>query len=261
LRILRELGPRSYIGVPLTVRDQVCGVISFIAAESRRRYDVHDLELAQDLAHRAAVAIDNARLYAEVKETDQRKDEFLAMLSHELRNPLTPIRNALQILKMPEADEAARATARQMMERQLQHMIRLVDDLLDVSRVMRGKIGLRKELIDVAAAVARGVETAQPAIDARGQHLIATSPPAPLVLEADPTRLAQIVGNLLSNAAKFSSRAGRIWLTLERQGDELVLRVKDEARASRASCCRAFLTCSSRRTAPWNGARAAWGSG
>src|SRR5207245_6445626 len=98
----------------------------------------------------------------------------------------------------------------------------------DVSRVMRGKIGLRKELIDVAAAVARGIETAQPAIDARGQQLLTSLPPGPLVLEADPTRLAQIVGNLLSNAAKFSSRAGRIWLTLEREGEAAVLKVKDE---------------------------------
>ena len=119
LRIMRELGLRSYMGVPLSVRGKVLGVVTFIAAESGRRYDADDLAVAEDLAHRAAVAIENARLYQEVREADRRKDEFLAVLGHELRNPLAPIRNALQVLKLPGANGQVVGQAREMMERQV----------------------------------------------------------------------------------------------------------------------------------------------
>jgi PAS domain S-box-containing protein len=228
LRVLRELGLKSYMGVPLTVRGQTMGVLTFIAAESGRRYDAADLRLAEDLGHRAAMAIENARLYSELKETDRRKDEFLAMLAHELRNPLAPIRNALHVMQMPGADAEAVGRAREMTERQVKQMVRLVDDLLDVSRIMRGKIELRKEPVELAAVIATAVETAQPMIDAQGQELIVSVPAEPIRLEADPARLTQVVGNLLHNAAKFSERSGRIWLTAERQGGEAVVRVRDE---------------------------------
>jgi two-component system CheB/CheR fusion protein len=115
-----------------------------------------------------------------------------------------------------------------MTERQVQQLVRLVDDLLDVSRIMRGRIELRKEAVALAAVIATAVETAQPVLDAHGQELIVRVPPEPLTLEADPTRLAQVIGNLLNNAAKFSPHAGRVWLSAERQGDAAVLRVRDE---------------------------------
>jgi PAS domain S-box-containing protein len=234
-RILRELGLTSYIGVPLTVRGKPIGVLTFVTAESKRRFDPADLRLAEDLAHRAAVAIENARLYSELKEADRRKDEFLAMLAHELRNPLAPIRNALHIMKMPGATGEDIENARQMTERQVQYMVRLVDDLLDVSRIMRGRIELRKEPIELASVLARAIETAQPMIDARGQQLVVSiSPDDPLRLEADPTRLTQVVANLLHNAAKFSEHSGRIWLTAERQGKEALVRVRDEGAGIRA---------------------------
>ena len=140
LALLRGLGLRSYICVPLAVRGEPMGVLTFIMSESGRHYGPADLTLAEDLAHRAVVAIDNTRLYAELREADRRKDEFLATLAHELRNPLAPIRNTLQILKMPKLDAATVERSREMMERQVHHLVRLVDDLLDVSRVMRGKI-------------------------------------------------------------------------------------------------------------------------
>jgi PAS domain S-box-containing protein len=228
LSIIRELGLKSYIAVPLMVRGKSLGVLTFIAAESGRHYGPEDLLLAEDLGQRAAIAIENAHLYSELKEADRRKDEFLAMLAHELRNPLAPIRNALQVMKMPQASREAVVSARQMTERQVLHMVRMVDDLLDVSRIMRGRIELRKEPVDLAAVIAQAVETAQPMIDAQGQLLIVSVPPEPLRLDADPTRLAQVVGNLLNNAAKFSQRAGRIWLSVERQGSEILLRVRDE---------------------------------
>src|SRR5205823_6057776 len=133
----------------------------------------------------------------ELAAADRRKDEFLAMLAHELRNPLAPIRNALHIMKMPGADAAMVEHARDMTDRQVRHLVRLVDDLLDVSRIMRGRIELRKEPVELAGVVATAVETAQPVIDAQGQHLTVSVPPEPLWLDADPTRLAQVVANLL----------------------------------------------------------------
>src|SRR5262249_19223296 len=134
----------------------------------------------------------------------------------------------LQVMKMPGADAEAVAQARDMTERQVLHMVRLVDDLLDVSRIMRGTIQLRKEPLELAAVIGQAVETTQPMIDAQGQTLIVSVPPESLQLDADPTRLTQMIGNLLHNAAKFSERAGRIWLTAERQGDEAVIRIRDE---------------------------------
>jgi PAS domain S-box-containing protein len=162
-----------------------------------------------------------------LKEVDRRKDEFLAMLAHELRNPLAPIRNALHILKMPGVDAATVERSREMMGRQVQQLVRLVDDLLDVSRVMRGKIELRQEQVELASVVARAVETAQPLIEAQGNELTICLPPESVPLRADPVRLAQVISNLLTNAAKYTEALGRIWLTAQRVGDAAVLRVRD----------------------------------
>ncbi len=162
-----------------------------------------------------------------LRENDRRKDEFLATLAHELRNPLAPIRNSLQILKMPRLDAAIAERSREMMERQVHHLVRLVDDLLDVSRVMRGKIELRKERVELASVVARAVETVQSLIEAQGHQLMVSLPPESLPLEADPVRLSQVVGNLLTNAAKYTEAGGRIRLTAQREGGEVVLRVRD----------------------------------
>jgi PAS domain S-box-containing protein len=224
---LRELGLKSYMGAPLVARGRVLGVVTFIAAESGRRYEAADLRLAEDLAHRAAVAIENARLYQASREADRRKDEFLALLGHELRNPLAPIRNALHIMKMPEADDAVTGRAREIMERQVEHMARLVDDLLDVSRIMRGKVELRREPVELAAVVARAVETARPVIDAEGHELTVAVPPEPLWVDGDPVRLAQVVSNLLHNAAKYTEPGGQIRLSAAREGETTVLRVSD----------------------------------
>ncbi len=149
------------------------------------------------------------------------------MLAHELRNPLAPIRNALEVLKLADVSPELLRQTREMMERQVQVMARLVEDLLDVSRITRGKIELRKAPIELRAVVARAVETARPLIDARRHELTVTLPPDPLLVEGDLVRLAQVVANLLNNAAKYMQPGGLIVLTTARQGGEAVVRVRD----------------------------------
>jgi PAS domain S-box-containing protein len=160
-------------------------------------------------------------------EADQRKDEFLATLAHELRNPLAPLRNAVELLRRAGGDAALLEKARSMMERQVGQMVRLVDDLLDISRITRGKIQLRKERVELAAVVRSAVEAARPLIEAQAHELTVTLPPQPLYLDADPTRLAQVFSNLLTNAAKYTEKGGHVWLTAERQGGEAVVSVRD----------------------------------
>jgi PAS domain S-box-containing protein len=227
LQIVRQLGLRSYMGVPLVVRGKVLGVVTFIDAESGRRYDERDLAVAENLAHRAAIAIENARLYQEVRDADRRKDEFLAMLAHELRNPLAPIANALQILRMPVADRDIINRSREVMERQVRHLVRLVDDLLDVSRVMRGKIELRRERVQLADVVAHAVEAIQPSLNAQAQELVISLPTQAIEVEVDQVRMSQIVSNLLTNAVKYTPPGGKIWVTITCQMHQAVLSVKD----------------------------------
>ncbi len=162
-----------------------------------------------------------------LKEMDRRKDEFLAMLGHELRNPLAPIRNALQILKLAGHDPGAVARTREMMDRQVQQLARLVDDLLDVSRITRGVVELRRAVVDVRDVVARAVETARPLIDAKRHRLNVAQPSGPVFVEGDPVRLAQVVGNLLNNAAKYTPEGGDIAVAFGVEGEQAVVRVRD----------------------------------
>jgi two-component system CheB/CheR fusion protein len=158
---------------------------------------------------------------------DRRKDEFLAMLAHELRNPLAPIRNAVQLLRLSGGEGPAALQARDVIDRQVHNLARLVDDLLDVARVSRGKVQLHREKVDLAAVVHRAVETTRPVIDERNHQLVLSLPRPGISLDADPTRLEQVVANLLNNAAKYTDPGGRIWLIAERQGNETVIRVRD----------------------------------
>jgi len=164
---------------------------------------------------------------ADLSEADRRKNEFLAMLAHELRNPLAPIRHAVQILRLTGGDAQAVSAASEMLERQISQMVRLVDDLLDVSRISRGKIELRKEQVELAPIVNQAVEAARLLVECMEHELAVSLPTQPLYLNADPTRLAQVVGNLLNNACKFTNKGGRIWLTVEREAEQAVIRVRD----------------------------------
>ena len=161
----------------------------------------------------------------EREEADQRKDEFLAMLAHELRNPLAPIRNTISILRLSGKQPASQLY--EMMERQVGHMVRLVDDLLEVSRITRGKIELRKDRVELSIVVASAVETVRPLVEAGGHQLSISLPGEPLVVEGDATRLSQVFANLLNNAAKYTDAGGRITLTAGSEGGEVVVHVRD----------------------------------
>lgn len=162
-----------------------------------------------------------------LRDADRRKDEFLAMLAHELRNPLAPIRNAAHILRIRAKHQAEFQRPVEIIERQVVHLTRLVDDLLDVSRITRGKIELQKHPVDLATVIQRAVEVNQPLIEARHQRLIVALPAEDLGVEGDKIRLVQVVANLLNNAAKYSEDGGRIELRLERDGSTALLRVRD----------------------------------
>jgi signal transduction histidine kinase len=218
---------RSALVLPLRARRKTLGVLALTRGATGRPYGPADRALAEDLAGRAAIALDNARLHGALREADRRKNEFLSMLAHELRNPLAPIRNALHVLHLSGLDRPELHWAREVIDRQVQHLIRLVDDLLDVSRITRGKIRLQTEPVDVAVVVARAVETSRPLIDARRHELAVNLPGEPVCVQADAIRLSQVLSNLLNNAAKFTDEGGRIGLAVAREGGEVVLRVTD----------------------------------
>ncbi|MFL6232158.1 MAG: ATP-binding protein [Thermoanaerobaculia bacterium] len=163
----------------------------------------------------------------ELVGADRRKDQFLAMLAHELRNPLAPIRNAVELMRQVETIDPTFQPSREMVERQVKHLGRLVDDLLDVSRITQGSIRLRKEVVDLGTIVQRAVEGNRPLIESRAHTLSLGLPAEPVRLEADATRLEQVISNLLNNAAKYTMPGGHIWVTAAREGEEAVVRVRD----------------------------------
>jgi PAS domain S-box-containing protein len=170
---------------------------------------------------------DRKRAETELAEANRRKDEFLAMLAHELRNPLAPIINGLKLLRLEEAITLDGNQAIDIMERQATQLTRLVDDLLDVSRITTGKVNLHKERVELRTVINYAVETVRPLVDSRKHELSVTIPGESIWLDADPIRLQQVVANLLNNAAKYTEPGGHIWLKAEREGSEVIIHVKD----------------------------------
>ncbi|HVX12157.1 MAG TPA: PAS domain S-box protein [Pirellulales bacterium] len=170
---------------------------------------------------------DRKRAEQALLEADRQKNEFLATLAHELRNPLAPIRNSLNILRLTRGDLPAADRVQEMMERQVNHMVRLVDDLLEISRISTGKIELRLEAVEIASVIRSAIETSRPLIDAGGHRLATSIPPEPLTVDGDPVRLSQVVANLLNNSAKYTEPGGQIWLNVSRAEDEVVISVRD----------------------------------
>ena len=233
-----ELEWRAVSAVPLLSGDRLHGVL--LLAASRRSQQL-DWSILGDLAARAATALENARLYeslqleiverrtaeAELQEASRRKDEFLAMLSHELRNPLAPIRTALEVIRRIAPPDPKLAWASDIMVRQLRQLTRLVEELLDVARISQGKIVLKREKVDLNAVIAHSVETAQPNLDTRRQTLRVSSFSEPLWLHGDFARLAQVVSNLLHNASKYSEDGSAIELNTSVESNGAVIRVRD----------------------------------
>ncbi|HEX4884099.1 MAG TPA: response regulator [Casimicrobiaceae bacterium] len=217
---------KSVIVVPLAVRGRTLAVLA-LGMTGERAFEPDAASVAGDLADRAATALDNALLYQKIQEADQRKNEFLAMLAHELRNPLAPIANAVHVLKSVAHDPEKVAWARDVIGRQVGQLKRLVDDLLDLSRITRGRIELKLETLDVGAVVAAAVETCRPMIEAHRHTLSLTLPSGPLAVRGDAARFAQVLGNLINNAAKYTDPGGRIDVSVDREGDDAVFRVRD----------------------------------
>jgi PAS domain S-box-containing protein len=225
---VRGLAPTSLIASPLIARGRALGTLVLgTGAESGHRLGIADLPIAQELARRAALALDNVRLYDQLRETDRRKDEFLAMLAHELRNPLAAIVNAGELLRLRADDEAVRGLATEMVARQARHMARLVDDLLDVSRITRGAIPLLRQPLELGQLLREAVEGTRSRLDQRQQQLSIALPSEPVWVEGDEARLEQVISNLLSNSSKFTPDGGTITVELEADATEATLRVRD----------------------------------
>ncbi|HEY0478377.1 MAG TPA: GAF domain-containing protein [Kofleriaceae bacterium] len=218
---------RGWLAVPFVARTgENLGLVQ-LSDKYDGEFTAADEAVLVQLAQLASVAIENARLYDQLREQDRRKDEFLATLAHELRNPLAPIRTGIQVLERgaDQPGQAPRLLA--MMDRQLGHLVHMVDDLLDISRVTLGKVSLKRQRIDLRAALDSALETARPLVEARGHELAVRLPSDELPLDVDPTRLSQVFANLINNAAKYTPPGGRILVAAEAQGDTLEVRVSD----------------------------------
>jgi PAS domain S-box-containing protein len=226
VELIKMFGIRSYACNPLLAGNRLLGTLSF-ASRIKDGFDQDEVAFIETICHHVTVAFERLRLLNELTEADRRKDEFLATLAHELRNPLAPIRNAVRLLHLKGPDEPDLRWGRDVIDRQVEHLNRLIDDLLDISRITRDRLELRKQRVEFAAVVTAAIESSRPCIEQFGHELTINLPSQPIYLNGDLVRLAQVFLNLLTNAAKYTERGGRIWLTAERQGDDLVARVKD----------------------------------
>jgi len=223
---LKRMGVRAYICHPLATGERLIGTIT-LASRSRDTFEPDELEFAETISQHVTLAFERIWHVRELQESGRMKDEFLATLAHELRNPLAPIRNAAHILKQHGPRDPEMVWARQVIDRQAEHLSRLVDDLLDVSRITRGKIELRRERIAVPIIVSSAVETARPLIESSQHALTVSLPGEPLFVYGDLTRLAQVVSNLLTNASKYTPPGGKIEVRARRDGENVLLSVQD----------------------------------
>jgi PAS domain S-box-containing protein len=217
---------RGWLAVPLI--DHSGKNLGVIQASDKEigEFTAEDEAILLQLAAIASVGIENATLYDSLREQDRRKDEFLATLAHELRNPLAPLRTGLDLLAA-DNDIAQNNQIRKMMQRQLAHMVRLIDDLMDVSRVSSGKVELKSEPVSLRTILEAALEVTEPTIRAAGHQLYFQLPENQLCVRGDPTRLAQIVSNLINNAAKYTPPGGTIHISAEREGDQVAIRITD----------------------------------
>ncbi len=227
LAIARSLGLSSSMCVPLKVRGRVVGAISLAAAESGRRFAADSLALAEELARRASVAVENASLYREATEASQLKDEFLATLSHELRTPLTAVLGWATLLRTRQDDPAQVSKGLATIERNARVQAQLIDDLLDLSRIVTGKLRLEVQPVEVGVLVETAIDTVRPAANAKGLTLHPVIDPKAGTVMGDPGRLAQVVNNLLTNATKFTPKGGAIRVLVRRVDSSVEILVRD----------------------------------
>ncbi|MBK9264469.1 MAG: response regulator [Polyangiaceae bacterium] len=232
LDILRGLTPRSVIIVPLIARGETVGVLAF--GNSQGQFSPADVVFAEEIAHRTAMALHNARLYHEAQEANRVKDEFLGVVSHELRTPLNAILGWARMLRTGAVREGAQPRALEAIERNASHQARLIDDLLDASRITAGKLRLDATIVDLGQVVEAAIQSVSPGATAKGIRIQTTCESTSLPVFADPSRLQQIVWNLLSNAIKFTPKEGAIDVRVLRDGDEGLIRVSDNGRGIRA---------------------------
>ena len=224
--LLRQFGVRSFQMVPLRSRGRTLGLFT-TGSFSGRQYNEQDFALAQDVAARAGLALDNAMLYRTAQEADRLKEDFLATLSHELRTPLNALLGWMHILKMPSADEATRKRALESIERNARAQSVLIDDLLDVSRAMRGKLRVESTSVDLSAVILAAIDSIRPAVRARELDLNLSIGAIDDQVYGDPDRLQQVMWNLLSNAVKFTKPGGRIDVLVEQTSDAVTITVSD----------------------------------
>jgi PAS domain S-box-containing protein len=225
LQLLGNLGSRSLINVPLVIRNRTVGGLSFVISDSSRRYTDRDVAFAEDVARRVATALDNAELLESIRAADRRKDEFLAMLAHELRNPLAAIAYANELI-LP-SDEEVRRELVDLVNRQLRNLSHLIDGLLDVSRITRDKIQLRKDHFDGVPLLRRVSEVLRPLAEEKRHEFIVDIQPESIPLFADVTRVEQILTNVLTNAIKYTPDGGRIGLIAFHRDGHAVIQVQD----------------------------------
>ena len=217
----------QFVLLPLAARGKTQGALCLAFASSAKRLGVAEMALVSDIAARTALALDNCLLFKKIQDANQRTNEFLATLSHELRNPLAPIRTALHSMHLSGLWPAEGREFREMIERQIERMSHLVDDLLDVARITQGKIQLRKEKVELAAKIVRALETCRPSIEEAGHQLCLSLPKEEVWVDGDRVRLQQILENLLINAGKYTKPGGRIDVSLRAEADEAVVRIRD----------------------------------
>lgn len=228
LATLRELGFRSFMCVPLVVRGKAIGAVGFMRVQPDQHYTLSDLALAEEFTDRAAVAVDNAMLYTKEQEANRLKDDFLAIVSHELRTPLTPILGAMYQLRLRRSDDEDIRKAAEMVERNAKRQSRVIDELLDVSRLATGKFELNRRLSDVAGVVVAAVAVARPAAEIAGISIETSIDSAIRRIYCDPDRIQQALWNLLSNAIKFSLPGGRILVRVESTPSAIRIAIRDE---------------------------------
>jgi PAS domain S-box-containing protein len=227
LGILRELGLASAMTIPLLVRGKPMGAITFIAAESRRRFSQADVTVATEVARRAAIALDHARAFREAQEANRLKDEFLGTVSHELRTPLNAILGWVSLLKKKKQGDDALARGLDTIERNARAQARLIEDVLDVSRIISGKLLIQRSLVDGEVVLRSALEVIAPMAGAKGVEVLSEIEPG-VAFVGDADRLQQVAWNLLSNAIKFTPAGGHVWVTLARAGSQVELHVRDD---------------------------------